>query len=495
MDRRSILSRTLARIRSGCSAPVVAPVLVACGVIASATSFATTRVPDTQATAPLSTAPQQLQELSKKHPKKTPAPAEPQTTYDYIAAQAVSTTQPSTARRQRAVTQNKAAADHIDSGVPATSISVSAITPLCPTLSINTAYTLSGTATGGSYCYHFQLAQRSKTQAFLIGQNANTDFALTLVRHEENDTLTVLGTSDQVGNADEVLLALTQPGHYYWLMDAIASDGSPFQFGAVTNTAADAHELNDVPALATVIPDDRTPMIGNMDSAQDVDYFRYTAQFGQDVLVRMDDTFGLNEWTLEYFTGSFWTPMGANTDSMFSNLPTPATIYLRVRPTASVPLNTTHTYRLVVGSFVRASDMVNVSSPENLVPVPLGATPSPLVTQAHNQLNWSMRVLDSKGNPVRGVQVNFILGADEIPVAAHPAFSNAAGIASGSLTLPDCSGDFDVLHSGQGYQWLTEYDVGIWLIEVPNTIEGEVGVGGPNVPNVTFGHICRQTLQ
>lgn len=494
MDRGSNFSCTLARIRSGCRAPVAASVLLAWGAIASATSFATTPVPDAHATAPLSSAPQQLQELSKKHSAKMPAaPAEPQTTYDYIAAQSVGTTQPSTAQRQSSVAP-KAAADHIDSSVSATS-TMSTITPLCPTLAIDTAYTLSGTTTGGSYCYHFQVTQRAKTQVFLIGQNASTDFALSLIRHEEDDTLTVVGTSDQVGNGDEVLLALTEPGHYYWLMDAYASDGSPFQFGAILNTAADAHELNDVPELSTVIPDDRTPMIGNMDSAQDVDYFSYTAQFGQDVFVRMDDTFGLNEWTLEYFTGSFWAPIGANTDSMFSNLPTPATIYLRVSPTASVPLNTAHTYRLVVGSFVRASDMVNVSSPENLVPVPLGATPSPLVTQAHNQLNWSMRVLDSKGNPVRGVQVNFILGADEIPAAAHAAFSNSAGIASGSLTLPDCFGDWDVLHSGQGYQWLTEYDVGEWLIQVPYTIPGEVGVGGPNAPNVTFGHICRQTIQ
>jgi len=467
---------------------------LAWGVFTSATSFATTPVPDARATASLSAAPQQLQGLSRQRSTKTPAvPTEPQTTYDYIAAQAVGTTQPTTARRPPSGAQ-KVAADDIDSGVSAPS-AISTITPLCPTLSVNTAYTLSGTTTGGSYCYHFQVTQRAKTQVFLIGQNASTDFALTLVRHEENDTLTVLGTSDQVGNADEVLLALTEPGHYYWLMDAYASDGSPFQFGAILNTAADAHELNDAPELATVIPDDRTPMIGNMDSAQDVDYFSYTAQYGQDVFVRMDDTFGLGEWTLEYFTGSFWSPISANTDSMFSNLPTPATIYLRVSPTASVPLNTAHTYQLVVGSFVRASDMVNVSSPENLVPVPLGATPSPLVTQAHNQLNWSIRVLDSKGNPVRGVQVNFILGADEIPTAAHPAFSNSAGIASGSLTLPDCFGNGDVLHTGQGYLWLTEYDVGAWLIHVPHTIPGEVGVGGPNVPSVTFGHICRQTIQ
>lgn len=36
-----------------------------------------------------------------------------------------------------------------------------------------------------------------------------------------------------------------------------------------------------------------------VDSTQDVDYFSYTAQFGQDVFVRMADAFGPNEWTLE----------------------------------------------------------------------------------------------------------------------------------------------------------------------------------------------------
>ncbi len=103
------------------------------------------------------------------------------------------------------------------------------VTPLCTVLSINTSYSLSGTATGGSYCYGFQVTQRAKTQVFLTGQNANTNFALTLIRHNDDDTLTVLGTSDQAGNANESLLTLTQPGLYYWLMDANASDGSSIQ--------------------------------------------------------------------------------------------------------------------------------------------------------------------------------------------------------------------------------------------------------------------------
>lgn len=463
-------------------------------LLASATAFADVRAELPRENAPLSTAPQNLQNLRSQE-IATPPATELEITDGYIEAIPLQTVP----RRSESITlqhptERASMQEKLSDQMQGARL-MSSITPLCPTLSINTLYTLTGTTTGGSYCYHFQVTQRAKTQVFLIGQNANTDFALTLIRHEEDDTLTVLGTSDQTGNTDESLLALTQPGHYYWLMTANASDGSAFQFGALVNTAADAHELNDVPGLATVIPNDRTPMIGNMDSAQDVDYFQFVAQHGQDVFVRMDDTFGLGEWQLEYFTGTFWAPLNANVDYRFSDLPTPATLTLRILPNPSVALNTAHTYKLVVGSFVRSSDQVNVGTTENLARISLSDTNPPLVTQVHNELNWSIRVLDSKGNPVQGVQVDFIWGTNDIPTQVHSALSNAAGIASGTVNPPDCTGDFTIFHTSGGQNWKTEFDVGAWSIAVPHTLPGEVGVGGENEPAVTLGHICRQTLQ
>jgi hypothetical protein len=374
-------------------------------------------------------------------------------------------------------------------------IATSAITPLCTTLSTDTSYTLDGTTTGGSYCYHFEITQRAKTQVFLTGQNANTDFALTLVRHEEDDTLTSLGTSDQPGNADEGLLALTQPGNYYWLMDANASDGSSFQFGAIVNTAIDAHELNDAVSLSTTIPNNRTPMIGSMDSAQDIDYFNFVAENGQDLQIRLTDIYGQNEWIIEYFTGTVWSTINANTLYEFSNLPTPFTLHVRVSPNPAVAVNPAHEYELLVGTRITSSDSVNVGSNENLARIGLNDFNPYLTDQAHNELNWSIRVLDSNGDPVQGAVVRFHYVTQDIPEQVDTAISGLSGIASSSVALPDCTGNNTVTHFTGGETWKTEFDVGQWWIRVDDTDYNEVGVGGDQVPAVWLGHICRQTLQ
>ncbi|WP_029655448.1 hypothetical protein [Marinobacter daepoensis] len=372
-------------------------------------------------------------------------------------------------------------------------IATSAITPLCTTLSTDTSYTLDGTTTGGSYCYHFEITQRAKTQVFLTGQNANTDFALTLVRHEEDDTLTSLGTSDQPGNADEGLLALTQPGNYYWLMDANASDGSAFQFGAIANTAIDAHELNDAVSLSTTIPNNRTPMIGSMDSAQDIDYFSFVAENGQDLQLRFTDTYSQNEWVVEYFTGTAWSSLNTNTLYNLNDLPTPYTLHVRVSPNPAAPVNPAHEYELVVGARVTASDSVDVGSDENLVR--MSNTPVFLTDQVHNELNWSMRVLDSRGNPVEGAEVTFYYYTNDIPLTGDTVISKSSGIASNTISLPDCIGSYSTTDYSGGYTWLSEFNVGEWWIRVKDTDHNDVGVGGDNYPAVTLGHVCDQTIQ
>jgi hypothetical protein len=131
----------------------------------------------------------------------------------------------------------------------------SAITPLCPTLSTGLLYTLNGMVAGSSACYHFEISQRDKTTVALLGQGAQTDANLTLFRHEEDNSLTALDISATAGNTDEGILALTKPDHYYWFIETVADDGSVFNFAAIENTAADAYELNDIQALATVLAD------------------------------------------------------------------------------------------------------------------------------------------------------------------------------------------------------------------------------------------------
>jgi len=368
-----------------------------------------------------------------------------------------------------------------------------AITPLCTVLDINTEYTLSSTVAGGSYCYGFEITQRSKTQAFLIGQDSSTNFSLTLIRHELDDSLTVIGTTDQPGNADEILLALTQPGLYYWLMTANASDGSAFGFGALVNTNIDANELNDTMALATPVTD-HTPAAGSMDSAQDVDYFKFTAQYGQDVIFELGDTYGSSEWTLEYYNGSSWIPLSLNNYYYASGLAAPSTVYVRVAPNPSATVNPAHTYQLLMGSRVSTSGNATVNpGVGNGTIVRINTNPY-LTTQTADELDWRIVLYDTTQHPVPNAEADFrwLLNND---TAWHVSsgLTNSSGVASGVVHLGTCTGIYNTDQtSPSGQEWLTFFDAGRWDIIVP--LSDDAGVGGANYPFVTLGHICSQTL-
>ena len=88
----------------------------------------------------------------------------------------------------------------------------------------------------------------------------------------------------------------------------------------------------------------------------------------------------------------------------------------------------------------------------------------------------------------------------DIPQNTYTAVTDSNGIASGIITLPDYTGNNSALHRSYGaggYNWwVSTFDVGAWRMIFPEAMDiDEVGVGGDNVPDVTLGHICKQTLQ
>jgi len=107
--------------------------------------------------------------------------------------------------------------------------------------------------------------------------------------------------------------------------------------------------------------------------------------------------------------------------------------------------------------------------------------------------------LDSTNTPLTGVTALFDIVAPEKPQTTYTAVTDSNGIASGIITLPDCTGDRSRLHQSHGaggYNWwISEFDIGEWRMRFPEAMPAdEVGVGGENVTHVTLGHICRQTL-
>ncbi|KHN93609.1 hypothetical protein BSK71_17490 [Pectobacterium actinidiae] len=383
----------------------------------------------------------------------------------------------------------------------------SAFTPLCPTLAINSIYTLDGLQSGGSACYHFEITQRSKTTAFVVGMSPETDIALSLMRDDGQNNVTAINYSNQAGNADEATLDLTPPGHYYWFMEANTADGSAFNFGAIVNANVDDYELNDIPSLATPMSDSLREIEGNSDSDSDADYYVFTATRGQHVLLRLDGlTSGTNNnWLLASSIdgGNTWTTR--NTGQEISIIPSQANekVLVRVLPNPSRLPTVSQKYKLTLGSKI-AKFSHSLSGESNVLRIPSSAPTAYgfMTTQAYRDITWNVRITDSTGAGIPNIVAILLLdqresnGQLEFNAAnAHGIITDANGNASGAVKLDACNADhttqFQDYDMGYINTWKTTYDMGAWIIDVP--AQDGIGVGSAGT-YVTFGHICKQTL-
>lgn len=383
----------------------------------------------------------------------------------------------------------------------------SSFTPLCPTLAVNSIYTLDGLQSGGSACYHFEITQRSKTTAFVVGMSPETDIALSLMRDDGQNNVTAINYSNQAGNADEATLDLTPPGHYYWFMEANTADGSGFNFGAIVNTNVDAYELNDIPSLAYPLSDNLREIEGNSDSDSDADYYVFTATRGQHVLLRFDGvTSGTNNnWLLASSTdgGNTWTTR--NTGQEITIIPSQPNenILVRVLPNPSKLPTVSQKYKLTLGSKI-AKLSHSLSGESNVLRIPSSAPTAYgfMTTQAYRDITWSVRVTDSTGAGIPNIVAILLLdqresnGQLEFNAAnAHGIITDSNGSASGAVKLDTCNADhttqFQDYDLGYINTWRTTYDMGAWIIDVP--AQDGIGVGSAGT-YVTFGHLCKQTL-
>lgn len=388
-------------------------------------------------------------------------------------------------------------------------ITDSAITPICPTLATGSLYTLSNSQAGENVCYHFEITERSKTTALLVGQSTDTNVNLSILRHNPDDTFTTIGSSANAGNQDEAVIALTEPGHYYWFMEVIESDGSPYNFGAAVATNLDAYEFNDTVATSTILPERQNKIVGNMDSINDADYFEFTAVNGQNLSVVLEDDL-TNEYFFEVYN-SGWVPIPAYSYRLLSGLQPGQKINLRVRPNHALPANPENNYTLTLASIVDSFDD-DISGESNVTRIPYSAQNDPyLTTQAYNTLSWSVVLRDSTGAPIEGAIAEFHFYKDVSDPAnsltVYQLESDENGRISEKIEFRSCTPNIEepIEHTeySHGYKnvWESKVEVGAWRLEIPtnkgldeNGNPHRIGIGGENVKTVAFGHICSQKL-
>lgn len=375
---------------------------------------------------------------------------------------------------------------------------IAAFEPMFPTLDINTLYTISGVQAGEEFAYHFNLPQNARVQVQLVNQSAGTDMSLTLFRDDGQGNLSVVGSSDAAGNADEYLNGVLPAGDYYWYMVAKVASNSQFSFGVAVDSNIDAYEPNDTPQTAFALPDALNKVTGNLDNPNDVDYFDFKALRGQSVSMYLgDDGKGTrNQWIFERFDGANWIVVPANSTSTYPSVAPGTVVKVRVRANPAVAQDPTAQYKLTLGSSPRlnASDVKG----DNIVRVPVSVFP--LATQTARTLNWTTQWSDSTGAPLLGVTP--VLRVDKHFVdlnfrwVDYKATTDSAGKSSSSVNIGSCNGDFRTLitdsSTGVTYKWDTWFNEGGWRIEL-DEFPG-VGVGGNNVQYVSLGHICTQNI-
>ncbi len=387
-----------------------------------------------------------------------------------------------------------------------TADNANAITPVCPTLSTNALYTLTGIEQGTNPCYHFEITETSKTTALLVDQAAGTNIDLSIIRHNPDDSLTLMGSSNNSGNTDEVVKTLTEPGHYYWFMTAVEASNASVSFGASVATQLDEYEFNDTVAASTILSDKQHHITGNMDASNDVDYFQFTAVRGQDVIIKLEDN-NLDEWIIELFN-SGWVPLAANSDITLSNLQPNQVINVRIRPNLNAQVNPANNYKLIIGSKVVFRRQYDVTGESNVNRIPYSSFNDfgipYATTQAYKKVTWEISLSDSTNHPVEGALAQlYLLKSSGFQISNIITDENGEG--SQVIDLGTCSSSVSLppfTNFSRGYRntWEADFEYGYWSIDIPNTGDLDLGVGDPsgspldNASYVTVGHICNMRL-
>ncbi|WP_300629857.1 hypothetical protein [Pseudomonas sp.] len=378
------------------------------------------------------------------------------------------------------------------------SAAVAAFEPLFPTLDINTLYTVDAVQAGNEFAYHFNLPQNARVQVQLVNQSAGADMSLTLFQDDGQGNLSVVGSSDAAGNADEYLNGVLPAGDYYWYMVAKVADNAQFSFGVAADSNIDAFEPNDSAQTAFALPDSMNKVSGNLDNAGDVDYFDFKAVRGQSVSMYLagDENGSRDQWIFDRFDGANWVTVPAGSTSTYPSVAPGTTVKVRVRANPAAVQDPSKYYQLSLGS----SPRLNASSVkgDNIVRVPVSEMP--LATQTARLLNWSTQWSDSTGAPLLGVTP--VLRVDNHFVdfnyrwVDYKATTNSAGVSEATANIGTCVGDYTTVindsSTGVPYKWRTTYNQGGWRIELAE-FPG-VGVGGDNVQYVSLGHICDQDI-
>jgi hypothetical protein len=271
----------------------------------------------------------------------------------------------------------------------------------------------------------------------------------------------------------------------FWGMFFAAGSALAMSF---LNSATVSGIASQVPSATTVLPDKLNTLEESLADETEVKHYSFMAVRGQDVWIRAIGTKG-GPLTLEYSRDGRWAVIPWGTPLTVSGLQPNQEVQVRISKKPPAPFVAGDIYKLEFGSAPYYADS-RVWGDAGELPL-YWAT-----TQAYRVLNWSVRLRDSTGQPLEGATATLKLnrGADD---ERYYLITDSMGNAAQALELGRCYGQLksDPFWTSSGkyrYKWEVEYNLGHWLIQVQD--KEDSGVGGHNVPSVSFAQICYQNM-
>lgn len=264
--------------------------------------------------------------------------------------------------------------------------------------------------------------------------------------------------------------------------------------GLQTASVPAIQESDSTGETATILPDRLNHIIRRLEGMSAVHLYSFTSIRGQNVLLATPLTQGFNDvWKVEYRQGGGeWTAKIHRAPKLLTSLQPGTQVDVRVSAVEGATADQID-YSLVLGSSPRMN--YDLHHEEGLLRVPYGFTkPELLATQAIKQALLEVTFTDSKGQPLEGGVVTFLLKLPERPDdIVKTLVSDASGKASELLKFEPCTGgdpaNYFTHRSNGRNTWATRYKVGKYT--ATNTLLEELA-DKPHLYN--FGHICKRTL-
>ena len=262
--------------------------------------------------------------------------------------------------------------------------------------------------------------------------------------------------------------------------------------GGMGNAVA-AQSLNDTTVVAqdavqpTVLADKLNGFNGFLQNNAEVKYYSFTAVRGQNVMFRGTRP---ASWppgvAYEYKAGDIWQLLPANGVHIFDQLTPGDEVLIRVfkRPNSNT-VSRAYGFRFGSAPYHASADLIR-SDAQGL---PLYAG----VFQAFREVNWSIHIHDSTGQPLEGAKASIQVGvAKEVDV-----YTAVDGRAAAKIALPACEGSMvsRSFSTGNGMSqrwWNLRYNPGRLVAKLEDDDRGYQW--NPGAIDSTFGHICKQWL-